>query len=314
MLTLPGPLTPMTTPQNARVPLRRPSTAPETSAESAMSSQPQAHVQAVVLRARTSFFWAMRLLPRDKREAMFAVYAFCREVDDIADGDAPFEAKRTALAEWRREIGRLMAGGPTHPVTRALAGPVRRFVLPEDAFLAVLDGMEMDAAGGMVAPSLAELRLYCARVAGAVGRLSVRIFGVAGPDGEALASALGEAVQLTNVLRDIDEDAHLGRLYLPRELLVAHGVPITTPDAMLAHPGLPRVCKILADMAEERFAAAAALIGRGQRRALRPARVMMEVYRRILARLRERGFERLGERVRLGRAEKLWVALRYGLL
>lgn len=279
-----------------------------------MSSHPQAHVQSVVHKARTSFFWAMRLLPRDKREAMYAVYAFCREVDDVADGDAPLEVKRRLLGEWRREIARLMAGTPGHPITLALAGPVRRFDLPEDAFVAVLDGMEMDAAGGMVAPSLAELRLYCARVAGAVGRLSVRIFGAGGPDGEALASALGEAVQLTNVLRDLDEDAQLGRLYLPRELLVAHGVPITTPTAVLRHPALPGVCRNLADMAEERFSAAAALIGRGSRRALRPARVMMEVYRRILERLRERGFERLDERVGLSRREKLLVALRYGLL
>ena len=256
----------------------------------------------------------MRILPRDKREAMYAVYAFCREVDDVADGTAPLEVKRRVLAEWRQEIARLMAGAPGHPITLALAGPVRRFDLPEDAFVAVLDGMEMDAAGGMVAPSLAELRLYCARVAGAVGRLSERIFGAGGPDGEALASALGEAVQLTNVLRDLDEDAQIGRLYLPRELLVAHGVPITTPAAILGHPALPGVCRNLADMAEERFSAAAALIGRGSRRALRPARVMMEVYRRILERLRERGFERLDERVGLSRREKLLVALRYGLL
>ncbi|MGH6959199.1 MAG: squalene/phytoene synthase family protein, partial [Dongiaceae bacterium] len=175
----------------------------------------------------------MRLLPAHKRQAMFAVYAFCRVVDDIADGDLPSAAKLVQLQGWRDEIDRLFAGRPQHPITVALAEPVRRFGLARDDFIAVIDGMAMDARAPLVAPPLAELELYCARVAGAVGLLSVRIFGAPPETGPALARALGEAVQLTNVLRDIEEDAALGRLYLPRELLERHGVPISAPMAML---------------------------------------------------------------------------------
>jgi phytoene synthase len=270
-------------------------------------------VEDVVVKARTSFYWAMRLLPREKRQAMFAVYAFCRVVDDIADGDLPDAAKLRQLQGWREEIDRLYDGAARHAIARALAEPVRRFDLAREDFLAVIDGMEMDARGGLVAPPMDELRLYCSRVAGAVGLLSVRIFGAPRPDGRRLADALGEAVQLTNVLRDVAEDAELGRLYLPRELLDKHGIAAPSPAAALRHPRIAAVCDALADAAEDRFAAAAALLDAMPRRELRPARLILVVYRRLLQRLRRRGFARLDEPVKLSKAEKLWLILRHGL-
>ena len=271
-------------------------------------------VEDVVVKAKTSFYWAMRLLPAEKRQAMFAVYAFCRVVDDIADGDLPEAAKLRQLQGWREEIDRLYAGEARDPIARALIEPIRRFDLAREDFLAMIDGMETDARGGLIAPSMADLELYCSRVAGAVGLMSVRIFEAPREGRRELAHALGEAVQLTNVLRDLDEDAGLGRLYLPRELLQKNGVPVETPHAALRHPGLAGACDDLVAVAERRFDEAMALLAAMPRRPLRPARIILVVYRRLLQRLRQRGFTRIAEPVKLSKAEKLWLILRHGLL
>ncbi len=270
-------------------------------------------VRSTVIKAGSSFLWAMRLMPRAKRNAMFAIYAYCRTIDDIADGEAPAAEKIKELGAWRGEIDRLFAGNPSHPITRALTGPVRTYGLAKEDFIALLDGMEMDAANHMVAPGMEELELYCARVAGAVGLLSVRIFGVPGPEGRTLALTLGQALQFTNLLRDLSEDAALGRLYLPRELLDAHGIAETTPDAVLKHPALPKVCDDMAAMARQSFDDAARALARSPRGTVRPARVMMKVYQRLLERLVLRGWTRIEDRIRLSSFEKLWIALRYGL-
>jgi phytoene synthase len=272
------------------------------------------HVSDVVVQARTSFYWSMRLLPADKRQAMFAVYAFCRVVDDIADGDLPGHAKLAELQGWREEIDRLYAGHPQHAIARALATPVRQFNLAKEDFLAIVDGMEMDARENIVAPVMERLELYCARVAGAVGRLSVRIFGIERAAGLRLARALGEAVQLTNILRDLAEDCGLGRLYLPRELLDRHGVPAASPAAALAHPKLSKVCGDLALIAERDFIEAEILMRDLPRRAAKPAVIIHAVYNRLLVKLRERGFVQSAGRVGLSKAEKLWLVLRHGIL
>ena len=271
------------------------------------------HVRAVVADSGTSFFWAMRLLPAPRRDAMFAIYAFCREVDDIADEPAPMAEKSAGLAAWREEVARLYAGAPTRPTGRALLGPVGAYGLRQEDFLALIEGMEMDAAD-IRAPTMAELELYCDRVACAVGRLSVRAFGATDARAEGVAFSLGQALQLTNILRDIEEDAERGRLYLPRELLAASGIEATDPVEVLRHPSLPAVCDALATVAEGRFAEARAALAHCAGRPMRPARMMMEIYRRTLARLRVRGWSRLGEPVTLPKTEKLWIALRHGLL
>ena len=272
-----------------------------------------AHVRAVANRSGSSFLWAIRLLPRPRREAMYAIYAFCREVDDIADEDGSQAEKQRALAAWREEVERLYAGRPTSPTTRALLRPVADYALPKAEFLAVIDGMEMDARQDIRAPDLADFRLYCRRVAGAVGVLSVHAFGATEPEARELALTQGDALQFTNILRDIAEDAARGRLYLPRELLQRHGIESDDPLAVLRDPRLPAVCRELADMAEQRFAEAARLMARCRRGPMRPARIMLAVYRRLLARLQQRGWRDLGEEVRLPKAEKLWIALRNGL-
>lgn len=274
----------------------------------------RAHVKAVVRRSGTSFFWSMRLLPRQKREAMFAIYAFCREVDDVADGAGPRASKRQALLAWRDEVGALFEGRPRHPTTRALQAPVECFDLPRAEFLAVIEGMEMDAEERMRAPAMADLERYCRCVAGAVGMLSVRVFGARGPDTDPGAVALGEALQLTNILRDLKEDGARGRLYLPRELLAADGIETGDPGRVLAHPALPRVCDALAARAMDDFARAARWLAGAERSTVRPALVMMHVYRHTLERVLARGWRDLDRPVRISPAFRLWLAVRHGLL
>jgi len=270
-------------------------------------------VRSRVAASGTSFYWAMRLLPRERREAMYAVYAFCREVDDIAD-DAPPAERAPGLEAWRREITALYHGGePRHLVGRALAGPIARYGLRRDDFLAVIDGMAMDSARDIRAPSLAELDLYCDRVASAVGRLSVRIFGAYVPAADLVAHHLGRALQLTNILRDLAEDGARGRLYLPQELLERHGIAGGDPATALADPGLPLVCHDLAEVARGHFAAAAAAMRRCPRRAMRPARIMGAVYRAILDRLVAAGWRDLAERGSLSKGAKLRLVLRHAL-
>ncbi len=273
------------------------------------------YVESVVRQSGTSFYWSMRLLPPEKRRAMFAIYAFCREVDDIADDPGEEDGKRKQLAEWREEIGRLYEGEPTRRISRALVGPSRRFNLRKEDFEAIVAGMEMDAGDRVRIADTAELALYCDRVACAVGRLSTRVFGVDEPTGSQLAHALGHALQLTNILRDLEEDAQRDRLYLPEDVLRAHGIG-STEDALavLNHPASTEVFAQMAEVARERFCEAAAILAVCDRRNVRPATIMMEVYRRTFKRLMSRGWRRWAEPVSVPAIEKFWVAFRYGVI
>ncbi|HLI19793.1 MAG TPA: presqualene diphosphate synthase HpnD [Stellaceae bacterium] len=274
----------------------------------------RAAIRDKVAAAGTSFYWAMRLLPASRREAMYAIYAFCREVDDIADEENPLAVKQAMLDDWRREIDRIYAGTGTKPLARILAADAKTFDLRREDFLAVIDGMAMDAEHDIRAPSLKDLDLYCDRVASAVGRLSVRAFGDSSAAADRVAHHLGRALQLTNILRDLAEDAERGRLYLPRELLVGVGIIATEPADVLQHPSLGAACDALADIAEKHFADARAAMAQCARRAMRPARAMGAVYHAQLVRLRARGWSRFAEPIRLSKPVKLWLALRYGLI
>jgi len=273
----------------------------------------RAHVESVVAASGTSFLTGMRILPRPRREAMFAVYAFCRDVDDIADEPAPLNDKLTRLAAWRTEIEALYRGQPTRMISRALVRPIADYQLPKEEFLALIDGMEMDARGPIVVPSMQTLLLYCRRVAGAVGMLSIRCFGADGPDGDRLAIVLGEGLQLTNILRDQAEDAADGRLYLPEEALAAAGVVGRTPEAVMADPCRPEAAAWLAGEARARLQASWEIARRLPRRQARPAVLMLAIYEQLLDRMEARGWEVLEPRASLPKAAKLWVLLRYGL-
>lgn len=270
-------------------------------------------VEAIVRGAGTSFYRGMRVLPPDRRYAMYAVYAFCRIVDDIADEDGTLPEKRRGLAAWEAWIGDVYQGQGHDAVTRVLSRAVPAFGLRRDDFVAVIDGMRMDAETEIVAPDLATLELYCDRVAVAVGRLSVRAFGDASAAADRVAHALGRALQFTNILRDLREDADRGRLYLPREYLEDAGVPAEA-RAALASPGLGAVCARLAERAHGYFAEAETAMVSCDRRAMKPVRLMGATYAAILSMLERRGWDRPAERVSLPMWRKLWLGVRYGLL
>jgi phytoene synthase len=273
----------------------------------------EAHPLPAARAGGSSFYLAMRILGRERREAMFEVYSFCREVDDIADGDGPRSDRLARLAEWRRDIDALYAGRILHG-REGLAVAIDRFDLREDDFLAVIDGMEMDARADIVAPSLEQLDLYCDRVASAVGRLSVRVFGMDDKEGRALAHHLGRALQLTNILRDIDEDAGIGRLYLPRESLLQANIDIADPLSVVAHPRLGMACAFLAERARAAFTEADEVMAACPRRLVRAPKIMGEVYHQMLEDMVARGWSQPRKRVLIHKSHLLWIALRHAIV
>src|SRR5262245_17565146 len=232
----------------------------------------------------------MRILPRAQRQAMHEVYAFCRAVDDIADNPGPQPARRDALGCWYEDLGRLYSGMGATDLTRGLAKPIAMFDLRQEDFLAIIDGMRMDVADDICAPDWTTLDFYCDRVASAVGRLSVRIFGLDETNGLQLAHHLGRALQMTNILRDLDEDAEMGRLYLPSEALSAAGITTRDIGKVLDHPALSQACMLVAERARRHFAEADAVCLRCRRTTVRSPRLMALIYRAMLDRLIDRGW------------------------
>ena len=261
----------------------------------------------------SSFYAAMRILPRDQRQAMFQIYSFCRLVDDIADSHGPRPERLAALQQWRDDIDALYQGHPP-PRLQDYAASVKAFGLKREDFLAIVDGMEMDVPQDIRAPDLATLDLYCDRVASAVGRLSVRVFGLPEEDGILLAHHLGRALQLTNILRDIDEDAGLGRLYLPRESLLLAGITTDDPQRVTVDRALPKVCLALGERAKKHFEKADEIMKRNSRRVVRAPRIMSKYYRVILDLLLARGFAPPREPVRVQKWAKIAILLRYAII
>jgi squalene synthase HpnD len=261
----------------------------------------------------SSFYAAMRILPREQREAMFQIYSFCRQVDDIADSDGPRPQRLAALQQWRDDIEALYQGHPPARL-RDYVPSVRKFDLAREDFLAVVDGMEMDVPQDIRAPDSATLDLYCDRVASAVGRLSVRVFGLPREEGVLLAHHLGRALQLTNILRDIDEDATIGRLYLPREGLSQAGIVSTDPREVVSDPALPKVCVPLVERARMHFEKADEIMDRNSRRLVRAPRIMSKYYGAILELLVVRGFASPRTPVRLNKLARIAILVRYAFI
>jgi presqualene diphosphate synthase len=261
----------------------------------------------------SSFYLAMRILNREKREAIFEVYSFCRAVDDIADDDMPHPQRLALLSVWRQNIDALYSGNvPTG--LEPLAKAISRFGLRKEDFLAVIDGVEMDARADIQGPGLKELDLYCDRVASAVGRLCVRIFGMSDTDGISLAHHLGRALQLTNILRDIDEDAAVGRLYLPREALELAGIESTDPNLVASHPQLGAACAFVVERARGHFTKANEIMSGCPRRVVRAPKIMGAVYREMLEGMVSRGWAPPRSRVRFNKPYLLWIALRHAFV
>lgn len=262
-----------------------------------------------VRRAGTSFYWPMLLQPQAQRRALFAIYAYCRTLDDIADDSRPVPEKRQALSRWRAYVTHAFA--PTHsnssesPLLNALRNVVEEFDLPPEPFLALIDGMEADVNGPILAPSWDSLETYCAQVAGAVGDLCLCVWGWRGADAQAFAKATGEALQLTNILRDVKDDAHEDRLYVPKECLSAAGVSNCTPVAVLDHPKLDLALRPVFERAEQRFAEAKSLWPKNAAPSLRPAWVILSLYQALFKKIVATGVGPTKPRARLSRLEKI---------
>lgn len=262
----------------------------------------------------SSFYAAMRLMPKAERRAMFAIYAFCRVVDDIADADdRPQDVRRAELAAWVTDL-HLFYAGERPKRLRFLTEAIERFELRKDDFLAVIDGMLMDVDTTIVAPPRAVLDLYIDRVAVAVGRLSVHTFGMTRATGIEVAHHLGTALQLTNIIRDLDEDAAIGRLYLPEEGLAAAGITTRAPLAVIADPRVDIVCRELALDAQHHFDAARAIMRDRPSGRQRTPRLMAEVYAHLLVRMAAQGWVAPRTRARIGKRHLLWLVLRHGLI
>jgi phytoene synthase len=258
--------------------------------------------RAMVRRSGSSFRLGMQSLSHERRRAIHAVYGFCRAVDDIADGRAPAAEKLRFLGEWRAEIERLH-DHPLTPVGRELAWAARRFALPLEECHALIDGMVTDSADRVRLADDDALDAYGRRVAGSVGLLSIRVFGA--PEARDFALGLGRTLQVVNILRDVDEDATLDRVYVPLSRLSKLGIEDAPAPVLVTDPRFARACETLAEEAQEGFAAADRALDRLDRTTLKPAILMMEGYRRIFDRLLARGWGERQGRLRLSMADRL---------
>ena len=269
---------------------------------------PAHYCEACAQKSGSSFLSSFRFLSPDRRLAMTALYAFCREVDDVVDEMTDASAAALELDCWRQRIDRLFAGDPDHPVTQALLPAIKVFDLPRELFQEIIDGMAMDL-GEVRYPDFKTLQLYCYRVASVVGLLSARIFGFTDRQTLRYAHDLGIAFQLTNIVRDVGEDADRGRIYLPQDELARYHV---TEAQILAHqtsPGFNELMLFQIKRAESYYLRALSELPKADRRAQRPGLVMAAVYRAILRRILRDGCDvPLTRRVTLGKFRKLWLA------
>jgi phytoene synthase len=261
--------------------------------DAALSPADEAAIARYGRDAGEPFLRAMRLLPSSRRRAMEALFVFRRELVDIAQGQASRTLKLALLADWRAEIARLYARQPQRLATPALRYAIERSDLRCDDFLAIIAGTEMEVRSDVRAPVFAELDLYCERSAVTVCRIVFQILGVTPPASEPVAAALGRGMQLASILRDLTQDAAQQRLYLPREILRAHGIIATMPTYVLAQPALHRVCDDIADLAAAYFVDAERALPASPRWVALGAKAMLASYRALLAGLRARGWTRL---------------------
>jgi phytoene synthase len=268
---------------------------------------PDQYCQDKAAKSGSSFYYSFLFLPLERRRAITALYAFCRKVDDVVDECSDFAVARAKLAWWREEIRRVFAGTPEHPVGQALARVVREFGLPEDQLQEIVTGMEMDLTQNRY-PDFATLTLYCHRVAGVVGLLSARIFGYTENATEQYAHELGLAFQLTNIIRDVGEDARRNRIYLPLDEMVRFGVNEDDILNGLETESFRQFMAFQAERAEDYYRRALKALPQADRRAQRTGLVMAAIYRTLLEEIKRDGYRVLNRRITLTPLRKLWLA------
>jgi len=268
---------------------------------------PDDYCQKKAAQSGSSFYYAFLFLPPERRRAITALYAFCREVDDAVDEPSEASVARVRLAWWRDEVARLYAGQPEHPVTRALQPFIERFALSAERLGEIMDGMEMDLTQSRYL-DYAGLQLYCHRVAGVVGLLAASIFGRTEAATLEYAEKLGLAFQLTNIIRDVGEDARNNRIYLPMDELKRFGVPASDILGARYSEAFTALMRFQAERALECYDQAMALLPAADRKAQRPGLVMAAIYRQLLLEIQRDGFQVLHQRTSLTPLRKLWLA------
>ncbi len=261
----------------------------------------------------SSFYYSFLFLPKERRRAITALYAYCREVDDVVDECADAGVARTKLAWWRDEVGRIYTGKAQHPVARALADIVQPFTITEDQLLLVIDGMAMDLDYNRY-PDFDTLKTYCHRVAGVVGLMSARIFGFKDPRTLEYAAELGLAFQLTNIIRDVGEDARRNRIYLPLDELAAAGIDasqiVHVSAKVQASDAFRQLMGLQVERALATYDAAFGKLPAGDRKPQLPGIIMAAIYRTLLDEIRADGCRVLTHRTSLTPLRKLWIALK----
>jgi len=268
---------------------------------------PDDYCQQKTAQSGSSFYYSFLFLPPERRRAITALYAFCREVDDTVDDCTDQGVARIKLAWWRAELSNMYAGSPTHPVTQALAPHLAAYDLKEEHLQAIVDGMEMDLDQTRYL-DFANLEKYCWHVAGAVGILSASIFGVTQPQTLKYAEKLGLAFQLTNIIRDVGEDARKGRIYLPVNELQQFDVKAADLLNARHSEKFEALMRFQTERAERYYDAAFALLPREDRRAQRPGLMMAAIYRTLLDEIARDGFHVLTQKISLTPLRKLWLA------
>ncbi|WP_300327474.1 presqualene diphosphate synthase HpnD [Accumulibacter sp.] len=270
---------------------------------------PDEYCQQKAAQSGSSFYYSFLFLPPDRRRAITALYAFCREVDDVVDECPDGQVAATKLAWWRRELANVYRGSPQHPVTLALQSAQREFDLPEEQLQEIIDGMEMDLRQTRYL-DFKTLALYCYRVAGVVGLLAAGIFGYQDRRTQKYAHDLGIAFQLTNIIRDVGEDARRGRIYLPIEDLQRFSVPAADILNARHSDNFRQLMEFQIERAESYYAQAIASLPESDRRAQRPGLVMAAIYRSLLDEIKRDGCLVLQQRTSLTPLRKLWIAWR----
>lgn len=268
---------------------------------------PDQYCKSKAAQSGSSFYYSFMFLPPDRRRAITALYAFCREVDDLVDENLDENVARTSLAWWHTEVNAVYKGTPQHPVTRALVPVVKQYNLPQNHFHEIIDGMEMDLQQHRYADFVA-LQKYCYRVASIVGMLAAKIFGYTDPDTIKYAQDLGLAFQLTNIIRDVGEDARRGRIYLPLEELNLFDV--STNDILQGQESenFQKLMQFQIDRAHRYYHQAFEQLPSADRKAQRTGLIMAAIYRATLEEIVASGCHVLKERVSLTPLRKLWLA------
>jgi phytoene synthase len=268
---------------------------------------PDEYCQQKTVQSGSSFYYSFLFLPPERRRAITALYAFCREVDDTVDDTSDASVARIKLAWWRTEVSTMYKGSPTHPVTQALQAHVATYKLEEQHLQAIIDGMEMDLDQSRYL-DYAGLQKYCWRVAGVVGILSASIFGYTRPETLAYAEKLGLAFQLTNIIRDVGDDARKGRIYIPVNELQQFNVTAADILNFRHSEKFEALMQFQNERAQRTYDEALALLPKEDRRAQRPGLMMAAIYRTLLDEIARDKFQVLNQRISLTPLRKLWLA------